>query len=143
MMRYEPSDLQRAAQIRRGNRKVVGGELGGGAMAGIVLSSPKFIARATPGTIGDGTSTRSKREVWRTHLAGLERQKPVKEGVRLPKAAADLLCMAARQSKPSKRKLKGERVGRLRNNDPHPSVTYGGGQIDEFVALLPSLSGGC
>jgi hypothetical protein len=64
MMRYEPPDLQRAAQIRRGNRKVAGGELGGGAMAEIGLSSPEFIARATPGTIGDGISMGSKREVW-------------------------------------------------------------------------------
>jgi hypothetical protein len=40
------------------------GELGGGAMAGIGLPSPEFITRATPGTIGDGTSTGSKREVW-------------------------------------------------------------------------------
>jgi hypothetical protein len=121
---------------------VADGELGGGAMAGIGLPSSEFIARATPGTIGDGTSTGSKREAWRTHLAGLERQKTVKEGVRLPKAAAGLLCTAARQRKPSKRKLKGERVGRLRINDPHPSVTYGSGQIDGFVALLPSSSGG-
>jgi hypothetical protein len=143
MMRYESSDLKRAAQIRRGNRKVAGGELGGGAMARIGLPSPEFIARATPGTIRDGTSTGSKREVWRTHLARLERRKSVKEGVRLPKAAVDLLCTAARQRKPSKRKLKGERVGRLRINDPHPSVTYGGGQTDEFIALLLSLSGGC
>jgi hypothetical protein len=119
------------------------GELGGGAMAGIGLPSSEFIARATPGTIGDGTSMGSKREAWRTHLAGLERRKSVKEGVRLPKAVADLLCTAARQRKPSKQKLKGERVGRLRINDPHPSVTYGGGQIDGFVALLSSSSGGC
>jgi hypothetical protein len=79
-----------------GNRKVVGSELGGGAMAGIGLPSPEFIARATPGTIGDGTCTGSKREAWRTHLAGLERRKSVKKGVRLPKVAADLLCTVAK-----------------------------------------------
>jgi hypothetical protein len=121
---------------------VADGELDGGAMAGIGLPSPEFIARATPGTIGDGTSTGSKREAWRTHLAELERRKSVKEGVRLPKAAADLLCTATSQRKPSKQKLKGEGAWRLRKNDPNPSVTCGGGRIHEFVELLPSLSGG-
>jgi hypothetical protein len=86
---------------------VAGDELGGGAMAGIGLPSPEFIAKATPGTIGDRTSTGSKSRQWRTHLAGLERRKLVKEGVRLPKAAADLLCTAARQSKPSEAKIEG------------------------------------
>jgi hypothetical protein len=79
-----------------GNRKVAGGELGGGAMVRIGLSSPEFITRAILGTIGDGTSTGSKSRQWRTHLAGLERRKSIKEGVRLPKAATDLLCTAAR-----------------------------------------------
>jgi hypothetical protein len=119
---------------------VADGELGGDAMAGIGLPSPEFFARATPGTNGDGTNTGSKREAWRTHLAGLERRKSAKEGVRLPKAAADLLCTAARQRKPSKRKSKGERVGRLRINDPHPSVTYGGGQFDGFVASTSAMA---
>jgi hypothetical protein len=75
---------------------VADGELGGDAMAEIGLPSPEFIARVIPGTIEDGTSTGSKSRQWRTHIAGLERRKSIKEGVRLPKAAADLLCTAAR-----------------------------------------------
>jgi hypothetical protein len=39
---------------------VAGGELDGGAMVGIGIPSPKFIARAISSTIEDGTSTGSK-----------------------------------------------------------------------------------
>jgi hypothetical protein len=75
---------------------VAGGELDGGAMAGIGIPSPEFIARVISGTIEDGASTGSKSRQLRTHLAGLERRKSIEEGVRLPKAAAVLPCTAAR-----------------------------------------------
>jgi hypothetical protein len=42
------------------NREVAGGKQDGGAMAGIGIPSPEFIARAISGTIDDGTSMGSK-----------------------------------------------------------------------------------
>jgi hypothetical protein len=58
-------------------------------------------------------------------------------------AGGGFLCTVTEPISETNRKKEKKMGSATFKPQPEPSAAYGGGRINEFFALLPSLSGGC